>query len=207
MPAQDTDTPYDAPHNRPARVEPGEWRDPEDAAAMERGADGKRRARTVRGFRVSDPILHLHRRAPSEVTEEHVRASTRLRDDFEIGMGVRNGRVPGDVAGGGGVGPTTAQLDALGRWRAATRAVGDRLCDVLLPVVLEGRTVAALAERRAVSAHRMQGYLVAALDRLAEHYWPPKERATIVPQRVDDGLVDGLPAERVGRWTRPAVVA
>lgn len=202
-----SDTPYDAPHNRPARVEPSEWRDPEDAAALTRGADGKRRARTVKGFRVADPILHLHRRSPGEVTERHWMSSCKLRDDYEAHLGASGGRDPGRIIGEPSYEPATFQIDAIGRVRDAFLAVGPTLWGVLLPVVIHGYTVARLAEARGTSAHRMQGYLVAALDRLADHYYPPKERATIVPQRVDDGMVDGLPAERVGRWTRPEVTA
>lgn len=161
---------------RTARVEVGEWRDPDDTVALERGADGKRHQRTVKGYRVVDPILHLHRRSPGEVTERHVRSANRLRDDYEAHLGANSGRAPRVSGGGSGWEPADYQIDAISRVSAAFNAVGPSMWHVLMPVVIHGWTVGRLAEARGSSAHRVQGYLVAALDRLADHYEPAVQR-------------------------------
>lgn len=165
-------------------VETGAWDDPTDT-----GRRNSTNVRLVHGFRRADPLITLHRRSPHEVTERHLRAAERLRDDHEIGEGVRGvGR-----GAGGGVGPTDAQLDGLTRYREAVAAVGQSQCAILLPVVLAGWTVKrwveskgpatdsnsrVLYDRRgqplpAMTEQKAAGYLIAALDRLHEHYNPP----------------------------------
>lgn len=180
---------------RPARVEQGEWTDPDDTQALERGPDGRRRARKVKGFRVIDPIRNLHAHNPGEITERHVRAADRLRDDHEIGEGIRNGRSAAHVSGGSGAGPTDAMLDAAQRYRGAVQAVPPSLWGCLAPLVFHGWTVARLAEARGTSAVRLTGYVQAALDALCDHYWPDRP---VVGSPVPMETVDG--SERVGRW-------
>lgn len=188
---------------RPALVEAGEWRDPEDNEALTRGADGRRGQRTVRGYRVVDPLLHLHRRNPTEVTAEHVRAAARLRNDYETANGAQCTAAELRITSGaaGGKNPADVQLDAIARLRGAIQAVGPSLYGVLAPVVIHGWTVGRLAEARGSSAHRVTGYLVAALDRLADHYWPDRGPATVVPERMAfDPTVTDIPPRRIGRW-------
>ena len=137
------------------------WDDPNDTGR--RGTY----VRMVHGYRRSDPLVTLHRRSPREVTPQHLRAAERLRDDYEIGEGVNLGK-----GGGGEAGPLDVQLDARTRYRSAVAAVGPSLCAILLPVVLSAWTVKQWAEDRGMSETKAAGYLIAALDRLRDHYDP-----------------------------------
>lgn len=138
-----------------------EWDDPNDTGR--RGSY----TRMVHGYRRSDPLITLHRRSPREVTDQHLRAAERLRDDYEISEGVNLGK-----GSGGESGPLDVQLDARARYRAAVQAVGPRLSTVLLPVVLSSWTVKQWAEDRGMSETKAAGYLIAALDRLQDHFNP-----------------------------------
>jgi len=142
-------------------VERAAWDDPDDTGR--RGSY----VRMVHGYRRSDPLITLHRRSPREVTQQHLQAAERLRDDYEIGEGINLGK-----GSGGESGPLDVQIDARTRYRAAVQAVGPRLCTVLLPVVLSAWTVKQWAEDRGMSETKATGYLIAALDRLQDHYNP-----------------------------------
>jgi len=191
---------------REPRVEQTEWTDPDDDQALQRGEDGKRRAKKVRGYRTVDPIEHLHRRNAEEVTLRHVRAARRLRDIYEAAHGAHGGRDPRRTASTPTQLPVEIQMAAIAQLRSAFQAVGPSLWGALMPVVIHGWTVGKLAEARAVSAHRVAGYLVAALDRLADHFWPEREVATIAPHRQPPDSIDvpDLPPERIGRWRTSA---
>lgn len=146
-----------------------EWDEPNETGRVEnylRG--GKSYVRQVQGFRRADPLITLHKRDPKEITEHHLRAAERLRDDWEMGQGVmrRSG------AGNGDVGIITAQMAAAQRYRSAVKAVGPRLFSVLELIVLHGWTVAQWAEKFGLSEHKAKGYLIAALDCLHDHYNP-----------------------------------
>ena len=228
------DNPSPFPHvlpdgsvRHPERVAQARWRDPEDIAAFERGVDGRSHQRTVVGFRAIDPLDRL------PCTADHWKAAARLRAVWERGSGVRTGggaldRVDGlnqdrDAA--------AAVLDARRAFEAAGRAMGARACDVVLPVVLVGLTVADLIKRDGGgNPMAVQGRVMAGLDRLVEHYWPPQDAPAArggvrlgdpvcprcsdrrkVEVEVDVGVFevrrcplcsDGLAAvtERVGRW-------
>jgi len=142
-------------------VERAAWDDPDDTGR--RGTY----VRMVHGYRRSDPLITLHRRSPREVTQQHLQAAERLRDDYEISEGVNLGK-----GSGGDAGPLDVQLDARTRYRTAVTAVGPSLCAVLLPVVLSAWTVKEWAEDRGMSETKAAGYLIAALDRLQDHYNP-----------------------------------
>lgn len=144
-----------------------EWDDPEDT-----GRRNSTHARAVHGFRRADPLITLHKRDPKEITEQHLRAAERLRDDWEMGQGVmrRSG------AGNGDVGIITAQMAAAQRYRSAVKAVGPRLFSVLELIVLHGWTVAQWAEKFGLSEHKSKGYLIAAMDCLHDHYNPPVQK-------------------------------
>jgi len=142
-------------------VERAAWDDPDDTGR--RGSY----VRMVYGYRRSDPLITLHRRSPREVTPQHLQAAERLRDDYEIGEGVNLGK-----GSGGEAGPMDVQIDARTRYRSAVAAVGPSLCAILLPVVLSAWTVKQWAEDRGMSETKASGYLIAALDRLQDHYNP-----------------------------------
>ena len=225
------DNPSPFPHvlpdgsvRHPERVAQARWRDPEDIAAFERGVDGRSHQRTVAGFRAIDPLDRL------PCTADHWKAAARLRAVWERGSGVRTGGGALDRVDGTNKDrdATAAVLDARRAFEAARRAMGARACDVVLPVVLVGLTVADLVKRDGGNPMAMQGRVMAGLDRLVEHYWPPQDAPAIaasaanpVCPRCNDrreveidmggGVVEvrrcplcsaGLAAvtERVGRW-------
>jgi hypothetical protein len=150
-------------------VERAEWDDPDDRRTV-----GTRTVRQVHGFRRADPLVTLHKRDPREITEQHLRAAERLRDDFERGQGV----VRKSGAGNGDMGIITSQMAAAQRYREAVRAVGPRLWTILRLVAIDGWTVAQWAEKFGMSQHAAKGYLIAALDCLHDHYNPVVGKVT-----------------------------
>lgn len=183
----------------PQKVEPASWPDPTDTSSMARGEDGRRRQKAVAGWRAVNPLLRLHATNPKDFTAHHVRAAARLQDDYEIAegaVGIGNG------LGSGGGDPVSARLDAVRRFRLARDAVGRAGCEVLLPVVLNNLTLADLAKRRNENPHRVAGRLSSALDRLAEHYWPPAEAPGRKPAALVDPAVTDIGQDRLGRVGR-----
>jgi hypothetical protein len=150
---------------REALVEEAQWDDPDDVNYR------SKRAWQVRGFRRVSVIRNLHLRG-GLITKEHLDAAERLSLDFELSDGAHPGYQRPEVRTAGAFAePAQAQLDAVRRYRAAVRAVGLRLCAVLLPVVLGNVSVAEVAKRMGVSnGFLATGFLLAALDRLVEHY-------------------------------------
>jgi hypothetical protein len=70
----------------------------------------------------------------------------------------------------GGVSPCDAQLDALTDFRKAERAVGKRLGEGLTWCVLGYASLDQFAEHKGVSPHQASGFLIAAVERLCDHY-------------------------------------
>lgn len=188
-------------HTRPGVVQ-AQWRDPDDSVALERGPDGRRHQRTISGFRAIDPLDRL----PCEVP--HRRAAARLRMEWEIGSGARSGTSMDFVDNSRGSTDTMAgQLEARRQYQDAVQALGQRACAYVLPVVLSWWTVADLVARHGGNVMAMQGRVMSGLDRLVDHYFPPKEPARPFepppnPQVVDPGVTD-LGQERLGRWRKP----
>jgi hypothetical protein len=155
----------------------GEWDDPSDTNTRSRSAT------QVSGYRRNDPLLTLWVRGGrktgtevhpnSEVTALHIRAAERYRDDFEIANGAQPGYERGEVRGSSSPGaPSEFRLHALRSYRAATTAVGARLSRILVAIVLGREDLSGYAEAFGISAHSAKGYLIAALDRLLDHYEP-----------------------------------
>lgn len=150
---------------RGPRVEAREWRDPDDMDVRARSP------RTVRGYVAVDVIQRLY--LAGSVTAEHTAAAVRLVEDYET---IIRGGLPGSQRLEGGrtsspsFGPAAAQLDAVGRYRAAVQAAGPIACAVLLPVVLGNAAPADLAERIGVEEASVVGRLRDALTRLASYY-------------------------------------
>jgi hypothetical protein len=183
----------------PARVAAGQWRDPDDAQAMERGPDGRRHQRTIAGYRAIDPLSRL------PCAAEHHKAARRLRDDWERGSGARGARSSEYVDGSSRDRDSmSGQIEARRRYEAAVRDIGLRVSAYVLPVVLCGWTAADLVERHGGNAMAMQGRIMAGLDRLAEHYFGAAGVAAFEPETalmVDAAVVD-LPQDRLGRAKR-----
>lgn len=145
-------------------VEADEWRDPEDDNPRARAP------RMIRGFARVDVLRNLHLRR-GLVTLAHLADARRFADDYEIGMGARPGYERPEAGTGVpafGLGQT--QLDALDRFHAACVAVGVRGCTILVPVAVANADLGTVARARGVSTDVAHGLLVAALDRLGEHY-------------------------------------
>jgi hypothetical protein len=153
-----------------------EWRDPQDSG---RSIFPKH----VYGFRAADPLLTLHKRFPKDYTKKHVDAAERLRNDYEIGHeGARPGyerlmrEVGSTLTIAGDYTSVHSQAGALRRYQSAMKALGKDLADVIRFVVLGigaepgCNNLSAWAKRRGIGDDKAGGYLMAALDRLAEHY-------------------------------------
>ena len=188
-----------APELRPALVEEATWRDPTDTTTAMARARG---AKPINGWRRVWTIAALHRSAPREITAAHVKAAERLLGDYELGVEMVSGgkgydRV--DCVGPGSI--SDDRIDALARYQSALAAVGNSGASVLRWVVIDNRTVSWLGDKLGIHRHRAHGRLYAAIERLREHYWPPRRDAA--PQPVyEPVLADaGLMAEdREGRW-------
>ncbi len=110
-------------------------------------------------------------RLPCDV--EHLKAARRLRQDWERGSGAMSGGGDAgkvDSSSGDRDGGTVGQLEARRRYQDAVEAVGPRLCGYLLPVVLAGWTVAQMVTKHGGNPMALQGRVMAALDRLADHF-------------------------------------
>ena len=174
----------DGQPRHPTRINSATWRDPDDSVALERDSRGRAHQRTIKGYRVSDPLDRL----PCDASQ--IKASARLRDDWERGSGARTGTSDaGRVDSASRDHDSTAgQLEARRRYETATQAVGPRGCIYLLPVVLSGWTVTDLVLKYGGNAMSMQGRVLAALDRLADHYFPPKTQVLTAVSPLLDAI-------------------
>lgn len=155
------------------------------------------------GYRRADPLMRMHKADPRLVTRLHLGAARKFSEDYEVGM--EGGCSPGGlrVAVDGNEAPDVAEMrfDAMARYRAACDAVGPTLRTAVQLSVLHKVSLRAMAPRLGMSEERASGWLLAGLDRLADHYWPDRagrmeevERVMIVDARVVD-----VPQERLGR--------
>jgi hypothetical protein len=144
------------------------WCDPDDVNVASNGWQ-------IRGVRRADPLLNLHQRSPDEVTKRHIRCAERFRDDYEISEGAHTGVNLARVQGSRGdrSGPTERQMIALSVVRAVAAACGPTLMRTICAVVLGGATVADIAAWRGLSGQVAKGYVIGALDKLADFYEPP----------------------------------
>ena len=105
------------------------------------------------------------------IDQAHHDAATRLHDAFALGvMGARDRLAVYIAKTGAPAGYSDAQLAASRDYALAAQAVGIVAMSALSWCVISHGTVAGWAERKGWPVQRAQGYLLAALDRLAEHY-------------------------------------
>jgi hypothetical protein len=150
----------------PLAVE-AQWNDPDDKN------ERSKTPRQVIGKRRSDPLMMLLNRRDSSVTKHHMAAAERYRADYEVGeLGARPDQTVGfaSVSAGSPGGPTQVRLDALKRYRDAKRALGRSSAGLLHTVLIERIDITTNAEERGISRHVAMGMLIAALNRLEEHY-------------------------------------
>lgn len=105
------------------------------------------------------------------IDQAHHDAATRLHDAYALGvMGARDRLAVYVDRTGAPTGYADAQLAAATDYRQAAQAVGMVAMSALSWCVINHGSVAGWAECKGWPVQRAQGYLLAALDRLAEHY-------------------------------------
>jgi hypothetical protein len=105
------------------------------------------------------------------IHQGHYDAAKRLHDAYALGvMGARDRLAVYVDKAGAPSGYADAQLAAATDYREAAQAVGIVAMSALSWCVISHGTVAGWAECKGWPAQRAQGYLLAALDRLEEHY-------------------------------------
>jgi len=155
-----------------------EWDDPEDT-----NTSGARTARQASGYRRTDPLRLLHRRG-EHVTKQMLQDAERYRDDFEIGaLGAKFGGGLSIGIGGTSGGFSDRQAMAMARYRAANEAVGREAEAVLGDIVLGLMDLTTWAAAQGVSRQHATGLLVAAMQRLREHY-ETLDQATLRRQKA-----------------------
>jgi hypothetical protein len=161
---------------REAQVEPADWIDPDDSNPI------RREARRVSGVRVVDALSQMHKRS-GLVSKRHLKAARAWAADYEFGpAGARPGAergMTGSAPSGFGPAqyPEEARVQRVSRYNAACATLGETGTLILHHVVLgipdpNRRDVASLARRLHWRQEIVQGYLLAALDRLADFYVP-----------------------------------
>ena len=105
------------------------------------------------------------------IDQAHHDAATRLHDAYALGvMGARDRLAVYIARTGAPSGYADARLAAATDYREAAQAVGIVAMSALSWCVISHGTVTGWAECKGWPVQRAQGYLLAALDRLAEHY-------------------------------------
>lgn len=158
------------------------------------------------GYRRANTLLRMHNGNPRLVTQLHLRAAARLVRDYEVGiLGAKmSGGSLDRVDGATGGDVSQRQLDAATAYRAACDAMGPSLRTVVQWVVLRDWRMPEVGRVLDVTEGAAQGYLVAGLDALADHYWPDRQpRVAVDPMVVDAGVTD-VPQERLGRGRKAA---
>jgi len=110
--------------------------------------------------------------AKGAITAAHHAAACRYLDQYQrgvLGAGKNRSVVPMQRSVGPG-GYQETQLAAMKAFREAEKVVGLTLAPALAWCVLSHGTVSGWAECKGWNAHKAAGFVVAALDRLAEHY-------------------------------------
>ena len=164
------------------------------------------------GFRRVWTIDLLHDASPREFTKAIVATATRLLNDYEIGeVGAKQGganfdRVDGSVADG--MNPWSPQLVSLRRYQEAMAVLGWAGGLIVKRAVILNWSLTQLALHMNSTRDNARGALRIMLERLREHYYPPRQDAPArgateaVEAPADmDGL--SLPQDRVGRWRVP----
>ena len=156
---------------RPALVVQTEWVDPDNQDANSRSP------RIVKGYRVVDCLVGLHKGGRGDVTLSHLAAARKYRDDYEIGNGARPGYEKPEVqSASGGLTPSEAQCDAVRDYRAAAKCLGvsgRRLVDfIVLGVGANVGCSNLVGWQDKHGEHRdvAKGRLLAGMDLLVEYY-------------------------------------
>jgi Domain of unknown function (DUF6456) len=167
-------------------------RDPEDTTI--------RGAKIVHGWRRTWTIDRLHASSPELITSKHVRAASRLVDDFQASQGISmGGRAPTE---GARLDPVEVRIAASRRYESAMMAVGLEGAYLVFHAAIEGQTMEWISERLGINRAVLLGLLSASLTRLRDHYTPPAPMSSVIAaimEMIDKG-VSHIPQERLGRW-------
>lgn len=149
---------------REALVEEGHWADSQ--------------GEVIRGVRRTNSLAGM-RQKNGYVTQDHINAGDRYARDYELALlsGLNGRDYMKPMGSGTDGGPSVAKIKALTRLRRANRAVGRRLLPILHDVVIDNMTLKAWCDRNRgdkktpiTNQTMAMGRLVAALDRLLDHY-------------------------------------
>ena len=159
-PQQGREAPYD--HGPPSLLAAGQ-------AVVVDAADPAAPNRTIRrARRVWAPDVLL---AQGAIDQSHHHAARRYHDAYAVGiMGARDRLTVYVDRAGAPRGFSEAQLFAATDYRKATQAAGQQASPLLAWCVLSYGSVAGWAQCKGWDARKAQGYLLAALDRLVDHY-------------------------------------
>lgn len=138
-----------------------EWDDPDDTN------DRTRKPWQVTGWTRADPVADIF--PPGSCERE---AATRLRDDVALADGLKPQTPLGArVSGTGPMTPTETQLDAIGRVRAACRALTPAEIDVASWAVVNGASLASYERYAGIRSKGKAGTILrGCLRALAGHY-------------------------------------
>jgi hypothetical protein len=141
----------------------------------------------IRMYRTQPPIERYASRG--QITERQALAAADLRTDYEFGIiGLRDGSMYERAGAAGPASMSDAQLDAATRYREAQQAIGRRIAEVVIPIVVgneaggdvsaEGlaqiitqrRRESDKSSERGIDRKQIMGILKVGLDMLADHY-------------------------------------
>ena len=173
------------------------------------------------GYRRANPLFAMNRRGKGRtVTHDHLRGAERLRTDYETGI-LRAASPRSGLSGGEGGHAQDEEyvwLAAAERYRCAVAAIPVSLRGMVEAIVLIGQSVPWIARAIGQSEETTVGLIVAALDALADHYWPGRETraktieraiAALQPLGFDfavSAIGEVIPQDRIGKG-RPSVIA
>ena len=126
-------------------------------------------------FRRGNPLIAMYANGHGRtVTRAHLKAATKLKNDYDTGIeGARSPRAAiVRVDSGGASEAEYPWLDAITNYNAALAAVGPMLRGIVHAIACDWVRVGEIAKDNGTAESVTVGLIVAGLDRLAEHYEP-----------------------------------
>lgn len=159
-----------------------------------------RGAKVIIGWRRTWTIDRLHTSSPNEITHRHVKAASRLLDDYQASQGALTGGRPpsgSDIR----LDPVEVRIIAAKKYEDAMEAIGLEDARLVYHVVIQNQTMSWVQTNLAMDRHAALGHLSSGLTRLRDHYSPPTRSATVASmmELAIDARVRDVPQERLGR--------
>lgn len=188
----------------------------EDRAPAAQRTNGVAEPDTRRGgFRRPNPLYAMNRRGKGRtITHDHLKAAQCLRNDYELGI-LRSSSPKSGLGSDGGGGEAQDEefvwLAAAERYRNALAAMPMSLRGLVEAIVIVGQSVPWIARAIGQSEETTVGLTVAAMDGLADHFWPERDTrakeieralARLQPLGFDfaiSAIGEVIPQERIGR--------